>query len=571
MQAHLLAQVLQLAESERAAGRPSQAEDLCRRLLDEMPDCADAWNLMALLYADAGRDLQAAACLERAMQAAPRHPGYPANLGELMRRAGLPERAVELGTRAVQLDPRHLVAHLNLGFALLDLGRAEQALAHFAAVTAAQPSQPQAWFGTGRAHLMLQRIAPACEALEHCQRLAPGDPEGRLALAQARRLLGDRAAAQEHLQVAARALPGHPGVVALQADLLLEAGRLDAAEQLVRAHVVPGQPAAPGLLYRLSLCRMSRGDYRDGFALYESRLSLGPADVSNRIRQPVLPMPLWQGQDLRGKRVLVLTEQGYGDHIQFCRFVPRLAALGAEVVMGVAPPLEGLMRSLPGCSQVLTQLDDTRNAGCDYWVFVGSLAQRLQIDRAQLDTGGPYLRARDDLRVRWRELLERRVGPGRSVGTGGSAKRVGLVWGGRPENEYERRRALPFEALLPLGQVDGVRLVSLQLGPRAQDLQRHPGALPIEVLTPQELGTFEDTAALMAELDAVVTIDTAFSHLAGALGVPTLLLLPEAPDWRWWLQPETSPWYPSVRLFRQASAPRWDDAVGRVARALSLL
>jgi ADP-heptose:LPS heptosyltransferase len=95
--------------------------------------------------------------------------------------------------------------------------------------------------------------------------------------------------------------------------------------------------------------------------------------------------------------------------------------------------------------------------------------------------------------------------------------------------------------------------------------------LPIEVLTPQELGTFEDTAALMAELDAVVTIDTAFSHLAGALGVPTLLLLPEAPDWRWWLQPETSPWYPSVRLFRQASAPRWDDAVGRVARALSLL
>jgi tetratricopeptide (TPR) repeat protein len=412
---------------------------------------------------------------------------------------------------------------------------------------------------------MLQRIPEAAETLERCQRLAPDDPECRLALAQARRLLGDRAAAQEHLQVAARALPGHPGVVALQADLLLEAGRLDAAEQLIRTHLGPGRPAAPGLLYRLSLCRMSRGDYRDGFALYESRLSLGPADVSNRIRQPVLPMPLWQGQDLKGKRLLVLTEQGYGDHIQFCRFVPRLAALGAEVVMGVAPPLEGLMRSLPGCSRVLTRLDDTRSAGCDYWVFVGSLPQRLQIDVQQLDTGGPYLRARDDLRQRWRALLDQRVAPQ------GTVKRVGLVWGGRPENEYERRRSLPFEALLPLGRIPGVRLVSLQMGPRAQDLQHHPGALPIEVLTPEELGTFEDTAALMAELDAVVTIDTAFSHLAGALGVPALLLLPEAPDWRWWLQPETSPWYPSVRLFRQASAPRWDDAVGRVARALSLL
>jgi ADP-heptose:LPS heptosyltransferase len=106
------------------------------------------------------------------------------------------------------------------------------------------------------------------------------------------------------------------------------------------------------------------------------------------------------------------------------------------------------------------------------------------------------------------------------------------------------------------------------MGPRAQDLQRHPGALPIEVLSPEELGTFEDTAALMAELDAVVTVDTAFSHLAGALGVPTLLMLPEAPDWRWWLQPETSPWYPSVRLFRQASAGRWDDVVARVGKAL---
>ena len=561
MQAPLLTQVLQLAEAERAAGRPAQAEDLCRRLLDEMPDCADAWNLMALLYADAGRDLQAAACLERAMQAAPRHPGYPANLGELMRRAGLPERAAELGLRAVQLDPGHLVAHLNLGFALLDLGRAERAMTHFKTVTGAQPIQPQAWFGTGRASLMLQRIPEACEALERCQRLAPGDPEGHLALAQARRLLGERAAAQEHLQVAARALPGHPGVVALQADLLLEAGRLDAAEQLVRAHVVPGQPAAPGLLYRLSLCRLSRGDYRDGFALYESRLGLGPADVSNRIRQPVLPMPLWQGQDLRGKRLLVLTEQGYGDHIQFCRFVPRLAAAGAEVVMGVAPPLEGLMRGLPGCARVLTRLDDTRSAGCDYWVFVGSLAQRLQVDRKQLATDGPYLHARADLREAWR----RRLAPL------GDVKRVGLVWGGRPENEYERRRALPFEALLPLGRIPGVHLISLQMGPRAQDLLRHPGALPIEALSPEELGSFEDTAALMAELDAVVTIDTAFSHLAGALGVPTLLLLPEAPDWRWWLQPETSPWYPSVRLFRQANAGRWDDAVGRVVRALSLL
>jgi hypothetical protein len=170
------------------------------------------------------------------------------------------------------------------------------------------------------------------------------------------------------------------------------------------------------------------------------------------------------------------------------------------------------MRALPGCSRVLTRLDDTRSAGCDYWVFVGSLPQRLQIDVQQLDTGGPYLRARDDLRQRWRALLDQRVAPQ------GTVKRVGLVWGGRPENEYERRRSLPFEALVPLGRIPGVRLVSLQMGPRAQDPVRHPGVLPIEVLTPQELGTFEDTAALMAELDAVVTIDTAFSHLAGALG-----------------------------------------------------
>lgn len=559
MDASLLQQSLRHAENLRAQGQLAAAEDLCRRLVQEFAGFAAGWNFLGVLHADAGRPMQAADAFERACLLAPHDATYPANLGELLRRNGLAERAVDFCRRALAVDAGHASARLNLGYALLDTDRIDEAAEHLQWLVQREPGLASAWFGLGRAHMARSRFAQALDCLTRCATLNPNDPEVALALAHAQRCLGHTAQAQDQAQRVAALLPGHPAVLALQADLLLEQGRPDAAEAAIRATLRAGQPAAAGVLYRLALCRLAQGDYLEGFWLFESRLHLTRNDISNPIARPVLPMPLWQGEPLQGKRLLVLTEQGYGDHIQFCRFVPQLAALGAQVTLAVGPPLAQLMLGLPGCARVVTRIEEARESGCDYWTFVASLPHRLRVNAQHVGIDGPYLHADDARRTAWRQRLTH-LGPGR---------RVGLVWGGRPENEYERRRTVPLQALAALrSALPEVRWVSLQMGPRAGDAAS--GALPMEVLSPDELGSFADTAALLCELDALVSVDTAFAHLAGALGRPLQLMLPVGCDWRWGQHGDRTAWYASARLHRQTAAGRWDDVVTRVAAALRM-
>ena len=565
----LVARILATADSHQQAGRLVEAEQACRSVLAEFPGCVDAWSRLGILMADSGRELQARACFEQAMALAPQDPTHPANLAELLRRAGLAVQALPAARQAVQVGPTHAGAHLNLGYVLLDLADATQALSHFTRASELEPAAPQAWFGRGRALAALRQSAQAIEALRHCLALAPHDPEVHLALAQALRLSGDRAGGWAHAAEAARRLPPHPGVVCIQADLLTEDAQPREAERLIE-QALARMPATPGLRYRQSLCQLDRGDYPGGFATYESRLQLGAQDVSNRIRIPLLPMPRWQGEDLRGRRLLVMTEQGYGDHIQCCRFVVPLAERGVDITMAAAPPLADLMRSLPGVQRVLTRVEDARDSGCDAWTFVCSLPHRLGVDATRLQVNraagaSGYLQAEPARRARWREWL----GPRKSGADGRPERRVGIVWSGRPDNDYERRRSPALAQLTALGQVPGVRWLALQTGARAAEALGPHAPWPIEVLSDAELGTFADTAALMAELDLLISIDTAYTHLAGAIGAPVWLMLPRANDWRWSLEAERSPWYPSVRIFRQSAIDDWQGVAQRIAQALS--
>jgi tetratricopeptide (TPR) repeat protein len=535
-------------------GRPELAERVCRDLLAQFPDCSAAWNRLALLAAGHGNPIYAQFCLERAIEATPADPGLHANLCELLRRAGLAERALPHGERAVALDPRHPDGQLNLGYALLDLGRAEPARAHFERAAALDDRKPQAWFGLARAERALGRPEAALQSLTRCLALAPDDPQVRLMLGQLRLQSGDLAAAQAEARLALEQGPQRTEAVTLLADALMEDGQTAAAESLLR-DALRTRPALPALRYRLALCRLDHGEYREGFALYESRTEL---DVANRIETPLLPMPRWNGEDLRGRSLLVLTEQGYGDHLMFGRFVARIAAQGVRVVLTVSPPMLDLMAGLEGCAQAFTLKDDARRSGCDYWTFVGSLPHRLAVDASSVAPSAPYLRADAAKRARWRERLARHPAP----------RRIGLVWSGRPTNDYERRRAIAPAALAPLGRLPEVRWLGLQTPPPAADAGAIPPDLAIEPLAAADLGSFDDTAALVAELDLLISVDTAFAHLAGALGRPVWLLLPKVADWRWSLAAETTPWYPTMRIFRQRQAGDWAEVVQRVVDAL---
>jgi tetratricopeptide (TPR) repeat protein len=549
----ILAAALAQADACGQAGRLTEMEYLCRQIVAEVPGCAPAWNRLGVLLGSRGEPLQAVAALEQAIALAPQEATFRSNLGEIMRRGGLPRQAVVHGTRAVELNPDDVGARVNLGLALLDIGDASAALPHFEHALARNPGAAGAWLGAGLACVTLGRPELAGTALKRCLELGPGDVIARQALARLRLALDDIDGALDDARTLVKLAPDNLMAVAVLADVQMQAARPDQAEATLRAGIAR-HPSSAALQYRLALARLAQGDYREGFAIYEWRLYV---ESSNSIGRPVLPMPAWNGEDLRGKRILVLTEQGFGDHLQFCRFVPRLAATGAEVVMGVSPELSDLMRTLSGVSAVQTMKNEARASGCDVWTFVGSLPWRLGISRDDLDTGGPYVSADPARRAAWRERLAK-LPPGR---------RVGLVWAGRPTHENDARRSLPFAALEALAGIPDVCWVSLQAGPRAADAERADA--PLRIHSPgAPLADFADTAALMAELDLVITVDTSSSHLAGALGRPTWVLLPWAADWRWWLEAETTPWYPATRLFRQSSRGDWAGVLARVAAAL---
>jgi tetratricopeptide (TPR) repeat protein len=544
--------MLALAEAHLGAGRFPQAEHICRDLLQDFPNCAEAWNHLGCILAQRNNGLHAAACIERAIAIAPQDASFHANLGEIYRRAGLSEQAVKYGQRAVELAPTRDVARLNLGLALLDLNKPDEALTQFECVVDRMPDSAQAWFCRGRALVSLQRFEDAIAVFSRCTELAPKDPNVWLELARAGLSFNDPVNALTHARRAAELQPGDPEPAILVSDALVGVGALAEAEHIVR-EALAAIPGAPALRFRLAQLRLAQGDFREGFELYESRLEV---EAPNSIRRPALPMPMWRGEDLTGKRILVLTEQGYGDHIQFCRFVGRLSEAASGVVFAVSPPLIELMRSLPGRIETTTLISSARASGCDYWTYVGSLPYHFRIGVGDIPPA-PYLTADASKRARWRERLAPL--PGR--------RKIGLVWAGRPEHEHDRRRSIAFERLATLARVADVAWINPQPpSTRSGASPRVPGLTITRF--PERPVDFDDTAALIAELDLLISVDTSVAHLGGALGAPTWLLLSDVTDWRWNLQQDVSPWYSSMRLFRQRRHGDWEEVLERVADAL---
>jgi hypothetical protein len=290
-----------------------------------------------------------------------------------------------------------------------------------------------------------------------------------------------------------------------------------------------------------------RGELREGFEKYESRWRLETLPPRG------FPAPLWNGEDLSGRTILLHAEQGYGDTIQCLRYVPQVAARGGWVVLEVPKELLGLARRLPEVGQLLARGDALPrfDLQCPLFSLPRAFATTIETIPAQV----PYLSAEPEAIARWRIRLGERPG-----------LKVGLAWAGSPQHRNDARRSIAIETLLPLLRLEGVRWFSLQVGERAADLARLPGGLVTD-LSP-DLIDFAETAAVIGNLDLVIAVDTASAHLAGALGRPAWVLLRARPDWRWLLEREDSPWYPSLRLFRQHRPGDWEEVVRRVAAAL---
>jgi Tfp pilus assembly protein PilF len=426
-----------------------------------------------------------------------------------------------------------------------DLAGAEQC---YRAALARVPDHPVALHYLGVIHYQHDDLGRALGLLERAAAMRPEEPEfhNNLGLALARAERDDEAIARFERALALR--PDHAGAFNNLGLSLRALNRVDDAIAAYR-RALTLQPGFGEARWNLALALLARGDFAEGWREYDTRLALGVFQAG----VPSVAGPRWEGGDPSGKTLLLTAEQGLGDAIQFVRLAKSLADRGARVVVRAPEPLVALFRTAPGVSQAIGPLDPL--PPFDARLPILSLPAHLAIDGANVPAVVPYLQADESLRLRARGELARL-----SAGL-----RVGIAWQGSRQYADDRRRSTTLATLAPLLSVPGIRWISLQKGDDG-DSQESSALARLDARQ-----TMEGTAALVAELDLVVSVDTSVAHLAGALGRTTWLLVPFASDWRWGIAGDRTPWYPQTRLFRQPSPGNWPAVVGEVRGELERL
>ena len=449
--------------------------------------------------------------------------------------------------RALALCPADLLVTKCLGLFLVETERFAEAAALYRAFLQGAPDTPEMLLCLGEALQALECLDEATGCLLKAVQLAPADADAayRLGILLHKSNQPDLALCQ-FLRSDALA-PGNPKTL-LNVAIAQQSLGLSLEAQSFVEKALAEDPDYPLARWNLAQIQLLRGDYARGFVNYQARFRK-PNPVTakyGRIRR-------WQGEPLAGRRLLVWAEQAFGDVIQFARYLPLLSRHGGEIHFDCGfDSLLPLIRGMTGVSSVFAGQKEGFQA--EFQVPLLSLPAILGTGAENIPAQVPYLEAPWERLVRWQELMR----PWGGV-------RVGVVWAGRREPDPNRSASL--SALAPLARVPGVTFFSLQLGAEASELKEAPDGMPIVDLAPL-LGDFADSAAAMRQLDLMISIDTASAHLAGALGVPTWVLLPFAPDWRWLLDRDDSPWYPAMTLFRQRRRGDWGEVVGRMLERL---
>jgi tetratricopeptide (TPR) repeat protein len=508
-----LGEALMLADRYRGEGRLVEAEALCRRALEAKPDLAEAEHLLGVIAHQNGKLADAIEHVRRAVKLAPQAALFHANLGEMLRLAGRPKLAADEARRAIEIDPNMAAAHSNLGVALYELKQYDEAAAAHRRAIAVKPDFYEAHSNLGNALHALKRFDEAVASYRHALELNAN-------YADAWANLG---------------------------TTLHHAGEFDEGMAALR-HAIALAPLHANAHSGLGILLLMRGDLGEGWDEYEWRLR------STERKGPRFPERPWEGESLAGKHIYVQAEQGFGDTLQFARYIPLLAARAGKVTLRVHQQLTTLLReSLPGI-EVLGDRGDPAPYVCD-----SVLLSLPRIFRTRLETipaAMPYLRAPAEALARWKKKLG-----------GLPGLKVGLVWAGNPEHVNDMRRSLDLDRLAPLLDVPGVSFVSLQVGPRSADLKKHRERKILD-LSP-DLTDYVETAGAVCALDLVISVDTSVCHLVGALAKPIWVPLPWVTDWRWLTGREDNPWYPTMRLIRQKRGEEWAEILPRVGKDLA--
>jgi Flp pilus assembly protein TadD len=434
--------------------------------------------------------------------------------------AGRYDAAERLLGHVLAADPRHGESLHLKGYIAFKRNRSEEAAALMEQALAAGASQPRQLCNLAEVYRMLGRFEEGLRLIRRAQGLAPTDPIG------------------------------HFNEAMLRYELLETESCIRAARRAIAL-----KPDLPEAHMRLGQTLLLTGALAEGWEEYEWRYQITGA-------QPLMPKtdrPQWDGKPLpTGERLLLVADQGFGDVIMFSRFLPWAIARCANVVVATSTEMRPLLeRHFPGPTYF------SRWDQCPPFAAYCPFSGLPRLAGTRIDSiPGPvsYFQPLPERVALWRERLAERVAPG--------LRRIAIAWAGRPTHNNDRNRSIALDQLAPFGNVPGLALIAVQKGPAVAQAAGWRGPAPLLTLDP-DIADFDDTAAILANVDLLVCVDTSLGHLAGALGLPAWVMLPYAPDWRWLMGRSDSPWYPSLRLFRQPAPRAWSELIGTVAGELA--
>ena len=538
----------QIAIAHQNQGRLSIAKEICEEIRVGSPQHFDSRQQLGVISAQLGTLDSAVELLCRAIEINPASDSAFYYLGFAMCEFKQFAAGVECFDKALALNPSHAQAACDRASALVELGQFEDALAGYDQAIRICADYAEAYSYRGSALLALQLTDEAIASFDRSIALEPS--------AGAYLNRGNAYQAKGQYQAA---VASYDAAIALQSNYAMAYSNRSASlkhlhrleESIASSNqAIAIDPNYPAAHWNRALTYLLKGDLAPGFQGYQWRWEM---ENFKKIRR-TFTQPQWLGTpSIRGKKLLIHGEQGLGDTIQFARYAALVQAAGGHVVWEVEPQLFTLFKSLPGVGTLLRQGDPLPDF--DYYCPVMSLPLALATDMACIPAPARYLKADEAKLAQWSEALGPKTVP-----------RVGLAWSGSPTHQDDHNRSIALSTLLE-GLPAGFQYFSLQKDVRAADMAALAGAHNVRHFG-EQLADFSDTAALCELMDLVISVDTSVAHLSGALGVPTWVLLPHLPDWRWLLEHRDSPWYPSIRLYRQSKARHWDDVLQAVANDL---
>ena len=571
-------EVLQRALADHQSGRTREAEAAYRRVLAEQPNHPDALHLLGVLLTQHGNAVAALPLLQRAAQLGPNVAQFHFHLGQAWAALNRHNEALASFATAIRLDPRDGLMRSEAGASLAAIGRPVESLEQHRIATELAPANAAILGNYGMALFRAGRPQDALLVLRRAVALDPNDVGVRLQLGEVVWQTSNYEEANQIAQQAMRLAPNDPRVKLLLGNTLQTLARFEEAADVYRelAQLDPNSfdaysnlaltllklgeakqslemydraiarwPERADARANRSLAILTLGDLTRGFAEYESRWQ----SAAFAGKGAPSSAPRWHGEDPTGKTILITTEQGMGDVIQFVRYAPLLAARGATVIVACAPEIRSLVATVGGIARILVPGEPLPTV--DWYAPILSLPHIFGTTLQTIPADVPYLRADPQLVSQWRDRL-----------SDDANLKVGLVWAGNPAHQNDRSRSCRLADLAPLAGVEGVTFYSLQVGEPSK--QPTPPGMRLVQLGPD----IPNTAAALENLDLLISVDTSIAHLGGALARPVWLALARGPDWRWMLDREDSPWYPTFRLFRQDKPGAWVPLFERMADAL---